>query len=394
MEEIKLHQNIVRKHSRFKTFMKWFKRIFLFLSVCLVGAGIFVKVNPTVAADITDNYIRPIIGDQTVVFIENIFFNISDAADHLLYRFKKPTAPQFLDQTKNLSTPSTLDLTPISVNNSFSPLPGEGIWSNLESADFPNIEVMTDTFVRPDPQRSFAIVSIVQIDAKLLGIGSVAGTKEPGGSLGNFGTGIIPQNVLDSGSLVAAFNGGFLYNDGNYGMIVGDKTYAPLKVNTGTLVAYTDGSVKIFNYTGDNLGKNVVFARQNGPLIIDNSQETTLTPLDYKTIRGTIYNGKRIVPNGTFTYRSGIGITKAGNLLYAVGNNLSPASLEDALQMAGAVSAMQLDINPSHIHFYVFNKNNAGTYDAIFLNKELQNLNRSAKYLTGSQRDFFYLYKK
>jgi hypothetical protein len=95
MEEIKLHQNIVRKHSRFKTFMKWFKRIFLFLSVCLVGAGIFVKVNPTVAADITDNYIRPIIGDQTVVFIENIFFNISDAADHLLYRFKKPTAHQY-----------------------------------------------------------------------------------------------------------------------------------------------------------------------------------------------------------------------------------------------------------------------------------------------------------
>ena len=87
-------------------------------------------------------------------------------------------------------------------------------------------------------------------------------------------------------------------------------------------------------------------------------------------------------------------IDKMVNLLYAVGNNLSPASLEDALHMAGAVSAMQLDINPSHIHFYVFNKNNTGTYDAIFLNKELQALNRSAKYLTGSQRDFFYLYKR
>jgi hypothetical protein len=394
MEEIRLHQNIIKRRSRFKTFFKWFKRILLFFIVCVVGAGAFIKLNPTGAADFTDSYLRPIIGDQTVVFLETIFFSISDTADSLVYKFKQPLAPQFLDQSKNLNAPSALDLTPVPPDQSLTPLLGEGIWNNLKSADFPNTEVMADTFIRPDPQRSFAIVSVVQIDTKLLGIGSVAGTKEPGGSMGNFGTGIIPQNVLDDGSLVAAFNGGFLYNDGKYGMIVGTKTYAPLKTDTGTLVTYKDGTVKIFNYTGDNLGKDVVFARQNGPLIIDNSQETTLSPKDYKTIRGTIYNGKRIIPNGTFTYRSGIGITKTGNLLYAVGNNLSPTSLADALQMAGAVSAIQLDINPSHIHFYVFNKNNTGSYDAIFLNKELQRLNRSAKYLTGSQRDFFYLYKK
>jgi hypothetical protein len=394
MEEIRLHQNIIKKHSRFKTVWKWLKRLMLLIIICLAGAGIFVKLNPTGAADFTDNYLRPVIGDQTVIFLENIFFSISDNADSLVYKFKKPAAPQFLDQSKNLNTSSTLDLTPISPDQTFNPLLGEGIWNNLASADFPNTEVMADTFIRPDPERSFAIVSVVQINTKLLGIGSVAGTKEPGGSIGNFGTGIIPQDVLDSGSLVAAFNGGFLYNDGKYGMIVGDKTYAPLKVNTGTLVAYTDGSVKIFNYTGDNLGKNVVFARQNGPLIIDNNQEMTLSPSDYKTIRGTIYNGKRIIPNGTFTYRSGVGITKNGNLLYAVGNNLSPASLKDALHMAGAVSAIQLDINPSHVHFYVFNKTNSGTYDVIFLNKDLQRLNRSAQYLTGSQRDFFYLYKR
>ncbi len=394
MEEIRRYQNIVRKHSRLKTFTRWLKRVIVLIILFVIGAGIFVKLNPTAAADITDNYLRPLIGDQQVVFLENIFFNASDAVDHLTYKFKQPTAPQFLNQTKNLNTLSALDLTPIPSSQFFDSLPGEGVWNNLESADFPKMEVMADTFIRPDKERSFAIVSVVQINTKLLGVGSVAGTKEPGGSLGNFGTGIIPQNILDNGSLVAAFNGGFLYNDGKYGMITGDKTYAPLKNNTGTFAAYKDGSVKIFNYTGDNLGKNVVFARQNGPLIIDNNNETTLTPAEYKTIRGTIYNGKKIIPNGTFTYRSGIGVTETGNLLYAVGNNLSPTSLADALQMAGAKSAIQLDINPSHIHFYIFNKNNAGTYNAIFLNEELQRLNHSAKYLTGSERDFFYLYKK
>lgn len=393
MEGIKLPKNIV-KRSSLKSFMKWLKWAFLLMLVCIIGAAIFIKLNPTVAADITDNYLRPLIGDQRVVFLENIFFNISDVADRLVYQFKKPESPQFLGQSKNPQTSSTLDLTPIPVNQTFQSLSGEGIWNNLASAAFPNTEVMADTFVRPDSQRSFSIVSIVQINTKLLGIGSVAGIKEPGGSLKNFGTGVIPQNVLDNGNLIAAFNGGFLYNDGKYGMIVGDKTYVPLKIDAGTLVAYTDGSVKILNYTGDNLGKNVVFARQNGPLIIDNNEEIILSPSDYKIVRGRIFNGKKVLPNGTFTWRSGIGINKNGNLLYAVGNNLSPNSLTDALYLAGAESAIQLDINPSHVHFYVFNKTSGGAYNAIFLNKELERLNRSAQYLTGSPRDFFYLYKK
>lgn len=384
----------IKKHSQKKTFKKWFKRVFFTLIVCFISVGIFIKLDAPSAANIADNYLRPIIGDKIVIFIENIFFNVSDKADILAYQFKKPESPQFLNQGKNIKTQSGLDLTPIPVNNFSEALHGEGIWSSLEYTNFANTEALAETFVRPDSKRSFATVSIVQINTKLVGIESVAGIKEPGGSLGNFGTGVIPKNVLDSGNLIAAFNGGFLYNDGKYGMIVGDKTYVPLKINEGTLVAYTDGSVKIINYTGDNLGSNVAFARQNGPLIIDNSEKATLSPTDYKKVQGRIYNGEKIVPDGTFTWRSGIGVTKTGNLLYAVGNNLSPESLANALQMAGAVSATQLDINPSHIHFYIFNKTSSGDYKAIFLNKDLQRLNKSAQYLSGSQRDFFYLYKR
>jgi hypothetical protein len=385
---------ITQKRSRAQTFKKWFKRIFFTLIILVVGAGVLIKFDAPLAANIADNYLRPIVGDKTVIFIENIFFNISDEVDKVVYQFKSPISPQFLDQSKNLTNQLGLDLTPIKVNSSFDTLSGEGVWNNLESTAFPNTEAMASTFIRPDSNRSFAMVSVVQINTKLVGIASIAGTKEPGGSLGNFGTGIIPQSVIDNGSLVAAFNGGFLYNDGKYGMIIGDKTYVPLKIGVGTLVAYTDGTVKLFNYTGDNLGNNVVFARQNGPLIIDNSEKATLSPTDYKKVQGRIYNGKEIVPDGTFTWRSGLGVTKTGNLLYAVGNNLSPESLANALQAAGAVTATQLDINPSHIHFYIFNKTETGEYKAIFLNKDLQRLNKSAQYLTGTTRDFFYLYKR
>jgi hypothetical protein len=310
-----------------------------------------------------------------------------DISDKLLYKFKRPDPPQFLDQSKNLDTLSNLDLTPIPVNNNFSPLSNEGVWSNLKSALSPDTEVMASTFIRPDPDRPYAIASVVQIDTKLLGIGSVAGTKEPGGSLQNPGTGLVPKNVLNSGKLVAIMNGGFLYSDGKYGMVVGNKTYAPLENNTGTLAAYSDGTVKIFNYTGNNIGKNVVFARQNGPLIIDNG-EITITSSNFQQFRGRVLHG------GDFTWRSGIGINKAGNIFYVAGNNLSPFALADALKMVGAVNAIQLDINPSQIYFFVFNKTSSGAYDSIPLNKALEFFTHRIKYFENSKRDFFYLYKK
>ena len=386
MEKTKLPKHKT-KRSGVKTFLRWLKIILIILVVFIIAVGIFVKLDAPAAANIADNYLRPIIGDQRVIFLEDKLFNLSDSADKLIYDFKKPEGPQFLGENKVLNNSSTLDLTPLIPNQTLSPISDEGVWNNLSSAVSPDTEVMATTFIRPDSARSYAVVSIVQIDMKLLGIGSVAGTKEPGGSLGNPGTGLIPQDILDSDKLVAAFNGGFLYTDGQYGMIADNKTYAPLKIGVGTIAAYTDGSIKIFNYDGNNLGDNVFFARQNSPLIVDNGQVTIMSAASQK-----MYG--RVLHGGTFTWRSGIGITKSGNLLYVAGNNLSPITLADALQTAGAVNAIQLDINPSQVHFYTFTKNSAGTYDSVALNKELQSLNKPARYFTGSQRDFFYLYQK
>ncbi|MFI5206109.1 MAG: phosphodiester glycosidase family protein, partial [Candidatus Paceibacterales bacterium] len=337
--------NSTIKSHRKKAYLKWFKRALLALVTLILAVAIFIKADAPAAAYLADHVLRPLIGDRAVIFFEDVFFSILDTTDSLVYKFKQPEAPQFLDQDGDNNIASTLNLTAIPVSNNFNSLKNEGVWHDLASTIFPGKEVMATTFVRPDPNRSFAIVSLVQIDTKLLGLDAVAGTKEPGGTLGNPGSGVIPQNVLDSNTLVAGFNGGFLYSDGKYGMIVGDKTYVPLETGAGTIAAYTDGSVKIFNYTGDNLGKNLIFARQNSQLIVENGQ-VTLTPESSVKMRGRVLHG------GIFTWRSGIGITKTGNLLYAAGNNLSPMTLAIALQMAGAENAIPLDINPSQVHFY------------------------------------------
>jgi hypothetical protein len=353
------------------------KRILLVILIILLAGVAFVKFDTADAAIFTDNYLRPIFGNTFVGFLEKTYFNTTDKIQQITNQ--DGVAPQFINQGIQSSA------SPIPIANNLSNVPGEGVWRDRPLKLFPNEEVMAYTFVRPDPSRPFAYVTLVQMDMRKMNLMVVAGTKEPGGKLGNFGPGVIPQNVVQSGKLVAAFDGGFQYRDGMYGMVVGNKTYVPLETNVGTLVGYTDGSLKIVNYTGQDLGQNVVFIRQNCPILVENGQVFAQNELN-KKLWGRTFNAD------IFTWRSGIGLTKEGNLIYAVGNNLSPTSLGEALKMAGAVNAIQLDINPFWVRFNIFEPNGTGGYKTSTLTKDLKD--GSKAYLSGYSKDFFYLYEK
>lgn len=365
---------------------KYLKYLVLILIVVAVLGALFVKFDTSAAAEITDKYLRPIFGDAQVIFLEKTFFNLSDKATKVVYDFKKPLAPQFINSSANPQIPTSLDLKPIPPNPAFPALPDEGVWHNIALNIFPKKEVMAYTFVRPDSTRSFAIVSVVKIDTSALTLGSVAGIYEPGGKVGKHGTGQVPKNIVQSGGLVAAFDGGFQYRDGAYGMIVGKTTYLPLKNDLGTVVGYSDGTFKIFDYTGQDLGTDTTFVRQNGPMLIENG-DITVTNADSQKIWGRVVGG-----TDTFTWRSGIGITQNGQLIFAAGNNLSPDTLAQALSLAGAINAIQLDINPHWVRFNIFNSTGSGQYDSAPLNKDMQD--GSKEYLNGYQKDFFYVYKK
>jgi hypothetical protein len=238
--------------------------------------------------------------------------------------------------------------------------------------------------VRPDKDRPYAYVTLVKIDTGEVHLSTVAGTKQPGGPVGKPGPGKIPQNIISSGNLIAAFDGGFQYRDGQYGMIVGSTIYLPLKMDLGTLVGYKNGNIKIINYTGQLLENNVEFIRQNCPILIDNGSITISDPKNRKL-------WGRTMTTDIYTWRSGIGIDKNGNIVYAVGNNLVPETLGLALKSAGAVNAIQLDINPFWVRFNIFNSLGGGKYSTSTLAKNLSN--GSKEYLNGYTKDFFYLYK-
>jgi hypothetical protein len=356
------------------------------LVVIAVGLVLFIRFDTQAAAQLTDNVLRPVLGPDVVIFLEGIYFNLADKAQGVIYMDKTVQAPNYLTSPGDFGLMvHNLDLTQIKVNNNFTPLKDEGVWKGKKLDSFDGTEVMAYTFIRPDSNRSYAITTIVQMDMSQMNIGAVAGTKQPGGPVGMYGPGVVPKEIIDSGKLVAAFDGGFQYRDGEYGMIVGNTTYLPLKNDLATAVGYTDGSIKIIHYNGQSLGNNVAFVRQNCPMLVENGQLAVLN-VKNKKLWG------RTPSAAIYTWRSGIGINKQGNLLFAVGNNLTPETLAAALKDAGAVDAMQLDINPVWVRFNIFTPTGPGKYSSTTLTKGLTS--GAAAYLSGYSKDFFYLYKK
>lgn len=170
-------------------------------------------------------------------------------------------------------------------------------------------------------------------------------------------------------------------------MIVGDTTYIPLENEIGTFVGYKDGSIKIINYTGQDLGQNIAFVRQNCPMLITDGNISVSDPKN-KALWGRLAKGTTDI----YTWRSGVGIDQRGDLVYAVGNNLTAQTLADALKSAGVLNAIQLDINPTWVRFSFFNPIGNGDYSSSNLAKDMTD--GSKKFLTGDGKDFFYVYKK
>lgn len=340
----------------------------------------------TLGAQAADSILRPLLGDKNTIALESVYFNLSDNLNKIIYRYKAPSADIFYSST-GLSSDSrrTMNLPSITLGNNFTLLPLEGVWQTINNPLFPQNAVLAKTFVRPNPNRPFAVVSLIKMDLGRLGIGVQAGTYYPGGSHHIYGPGIVPLKIQQSNTLVAAFNGGFMEKDGHYGMVVNNKVYVPLRNDLATLVTYTDGSVKMIDYQGQTLGPNVAGIRQNGAFLVRNNVVTSF-------VENSQDNWGRTITNSMYTWRSGIGITKNGNLIYAAGNSLTPQTLAVALEKAGAVDAMQLDINPPWVRFILFDPLGNGNYSSYPLLKAMKN--GGYAYLHGYNKDFFYVYKK
>lgn len=257
-------------------------------------------------------------------------------------------------------------------------LPGEGRWRATGPLLGGSAPVLVTTF-RSDPSYPQMIAGVAWIDTSRTSIELYPGRYEPP----NSGNALAEVPQQSRGRLLATFNSAFKLEDDGGGFVAFGHEYAPLRAGQATFVRYRDGRVDIVSWRGGaDPGPNVEFARQNLPLIVDGGR---LNPgLSNDSLWGaTLGNAVRV-------WRSGIGIDAHGNLLYAAADAQTAQSLAAVLLRAGAVRAMELDINYEWVSFNFY-----GSWDAGAPGKLLPDMTRDAtRYLTPDDRDFFAVYAR
>jgi hypothetical protein len=222
-------------------------------------------------------------------------------------------------------------------------VPGEGVWHPV-TMGANNVPIVEKTALRPDAQHTSDLAYAVWMNQKALSFTLHPGYQQPGGTWKTPDT--IPAD--QRANLVATWNGGFKVkpDDALAGFYMDGKAAVPLVNGKAAEVFYTDGSIKIGQWGRDEtMGPNIQAVRQNLSLLVDNGQ-LAVGPGD-----GSSAQWGYTIKNSYFIARSGVGMTAKGDIVYVSGKFLSVYTLAKLLQAAGAVDAMELDINPDWVSF-------------------------------------------
>lgn len=255
------------------------------------------------------------------------------------------------------------------------PRPGEGIWQPLGLGDR-----LWQTWVRPDPRHLPVVAAAVLVPRGSAALHLMAGTREPvldSGSLAR-----VPTSALSR--LEATFNAGFKMKDARGGWQSGAAAAVPLVRGRASLVVTRDGGWRVGAW-GVDVGPapDVVAVRQNLDLVVEHGRPVAGLRSNAHGRWGTSHTQFQ------YTWRSGVGVDAGGDLIYVAGPATQLATFASAMAQLGVVEGMQLDI---HTDMVSFNAVAAHDGSRLTMHRLLSTMKSSSRrYLSGDQRDFFYL---
>ncbi len=314
-----------------------------------------------------------------------------DEAEHYYYSWQAPapggpqlktlpavgvdTPPASTKGAKRLASYAPPPIPPVFAN----PLPGEGVWRGTGPTVRGRPPVLVTTF-RTEVAYPRIVAYVAWFDHTRTSLAWYPGRYEPPNAPVR-GPMSIPSG--ERWRLYATFNGGFIYADGNNGSSIDGRMYEPLKTGLATMIAYRNGRVDVRTWHGGPVaGPQIAFARQSLPLIIDHGR---LSPAlnDSSQWGFTLGNAVRV-------WRTGAGIDRHGNLIYAAADFQTVSTLAMILKRAGAVRAMQLDINPEWPTLITYRHH--GGLDPVRVVPNYQQ--PPTRYLVPDDRDFFAVYRR
>lgn len=187
-------------------------------------------------------------------------------------------------------------------------------------------------------------------------------------------------------ALVATFNGGFKTPELRGGFYENGQVAGKLLPGAASVVIYRNGHVGLGSWdTEVGMTPQVVAVRQNLTMLIDHGR-----------ISGGL--GSNIGPDWGSTaqsaaiWRSGLGITGTGDLIFVLGDVMTPQTLANVLRDAGAERGMEMDINPTWMSFMWYTTSPSG--DRVTPHKLLDFQRPADRYLGTVSRDFFAVYSR
>jgi len=296
-----------------------------------------------------------------------------DVVENWWYSRPPATAPPV---PADLPTPPTVVApgAPASLRAFAPSLPGEGMWTAGATSGGGEPMIYT-TFERPDARHPSVVAGVALLESRLTATRLIAGTREPVPRTWPEGARV--PSALRS-SLVATFNSGFKMQDAHGGFVADGRTAVPLRDGAASLVVHRDGSATVGQWGRDAVtSPDVVAVRQNLDLVVDGGNPVRGLDGNNGQRWGSAKNQLQ------YTWRSGIGVDAAGNLLYVAGTGMNLVTLAAALVQAGAVRGMQLDIHSQMVDFFSYR--HPGSPAARLLPTMPGRLDR---YLVPDQRDF------
>jgi hypothetical protein len=257
-------------------------------------------------------------------------------------------------------------------------LPGEGVWRATGPPVDGGPPVLVTTF-RPELDYPRTVAYVAWFDRKRTAVAFYPGRYEPPHAAVR-GPAMVPYG--QRWRLLATFNAGFTYRYGGNGSAINGLVNEPLQHGIATLIGYRNGELAIVKWEGGRDARGVAWARQSLPPIVWNGR---VNP----TLDSSLKWGETI-GNSLRVWRTGVGIDRRGNLIFVAADAQSVLSLARILQYAGAVRAMQFDINP-YWHTLITYRHDHGLVPTMV---EPQPNHSAQRYLVPDDRDFFAVYRR
>lgn len=339
--------------------------------------------------------LRAIVGPAAVAWLEDVVYGVDDRVQQVWRADELPTAhwhaeapaPEPAEAGPPPFRPS--DVGPVHARIT---TPVDGVWVPIR---YPGRDlgapILFKTQLHPDARRPWAEVFVVAIDLSRARLWAVAGSRDPEATVAEGRRYQRPARIPEQHhpDLLAAFNGGFKTEHGQYGMMVDGVTLVRPRPLSCTIAGYADGSLVIATWKKiADTEERMSWWRQTPPCLYQDGKMHGALWEDETRGWGAAVGGETVIR------RSAIGLDSERRVLYVgLGNFTTARAIGDAMHHAGADDVAQLDVNWTFPKLLLYQQGDAGQLDAHVLVEgfvfEVDEYVRKR-----SPRDFFYLTKR